>query len=108
MEMALLLLPKMEMVILLPPKMEMALMLLPPKMEMALLLPPKMEMALMLLPPKTKTNGLSKIRVLSVFIFLQHSILIKNIYGFNSNSNSNSNFPLFAEKVPGAGDFSWN
>ncbi len=56
--------------------MEMALMLLPPKMEMALLLLPKMKLAL-LLPPKTKTNGLSKIRVLSVFIFHQHSILNK-------------------------------
>ena len=40
---------------------------------MLLLLLLKMKMAL-LLTPKMKTNGLSKIRVLSVIIFYKHSI----------------------------------
>ncbi len=43
-----------------------------PKMKMVLLVLPKMKMAL-LLPPKMMTNGLSRIRVLPVFIFYKHS-----------------------------------
>ncbi len=72
MKMALQLLPRTKMAFLLLPKMKMALQLLP-RTKMAFLLLPKMKMAL-LLPPKIKTNGLSKMRVLSVFIFYKHSI----------------------------------
>ena len=42
-------------------------------MKMALLLLPKLKMAFWVLP-KMKMNGLSKIRVLSAFIFYKHSI----------------------------------
>ncbi len=63
-----------------------------------------------LLPmPKMKTNGLSKMCILSVFIFYKHSILNKKkTENSNSNLNLNLNFPPFYEKVPGTGDYSCN
>ncbi len=57
-------------------KLKLVLLLLPrPKMKLVhlLLLLPKMMLFLLLLP-KMKMNGRSKICVLSVFIFYQHSI----------------------------------
>ena len=71
-KMALLQLPTMKMALQLLPRTKMAFLLLP-KMKMALQLLPRTKMAL-LLPPKIKTNGLSKMCVLSVFIFYKHSI----------------------------------
>ena len=49
-------------------------------MKLALQMLPKRKIALLLLPPKMKTNGQSKIHVLSVFICYKHSIFAQKIF----------------------------
>ncbi len=55
---------------------------------------PKMKMAL-LLPPKMNMNRLSRIRILSVFIFYKHSILNKKSRKFKFKFEFEFKFPAF-------------
>ncbi len=71
---------------------------------MALLLLPKMKTAFLVLP-KMKMNGLSKICVLSVFIFYKHSIFeykyfLRLKFKFEFKFKFKFKFPAFCRKSP--------